>query len=70
MKIRGLRQPIPKHIYRHAEAADLGRPDFYVGPTETKRARRNDSLESIDEDRDLETQMRELKEEAQGKKEP
>lgn len=33
---RGLKQPIPKHIYAQAKAARLGRPDFYVGPTVPK----------------------------------
>ena len=33
---RGIKQPIPKHIYDQAKAARLGRPDFYVGPTVPK----------------------------------
>jgi hypothetical protein len=58
VNLRGLKQPIPKHIYDQAKAADLARPDFYVGPTVSKKARPNEAPQSPSQKRkDLEEHM-------------
>ena len=57
----GLRDQIPSHIYDRAQDADLGKPDFYVGPTIAQRKTPNGSPGATHRNENLQRRMDEAK---------